>query len=108
MVYFLDESTFEIRIDITLPWVRRKKGTIYKSKNLKPTFKSGRSFVNIWVCISLFKKGPLVILAKGARMNSKRYIQEVLYLNAVPFYDQLMEEYGDALWQQNGAKYHTF
>jgi hypothetical protein len=40
-------------------------------------------------------------------MNSKRYIQEILYPNAVPFYDQLVEEYGDALWQHDGARYHT-
>jgi DDE superfamily endonuclease len=48
-----------------------------------------------------------VILANGARMDSKRYIQDVLYPKAVPFYDQLVEEYGDALWQQDGARYHT-
>jgi DDE superfamily endonuclease/Transposase len=107
LVCFSDESTFEIGIDTTPPWVRRKKGTAYESRNLKPTFKSGRSSVGIWGCISLSKKGPLVILAKGARMNSKRYIQEVLYPNAVPFYDQLIEEHGDALWQHDGAKYHT-
>ena len=40
-------------------------------------------------------------------MNSQRYIQDILYPNAVPFYDQLMMEYGDALWQQDGARYHT-
>jgi hypothetical protein len=63
--------------------------------------------VGIWGSISLFKKGPLVILAKGAQMNSRCYIKEILYPNAVPFYDQLVEEYGDALWQQDGAPYHT-
>jgi hypothetical protein len=107
LVVFSDESTFEIGIDTRPPWVRRKKGTAYESRYLKPTFKSGRSSVGIWGCISLFKKGPLVVLAKEARMNSKRYIQEVLYPNAVPFYDQIVEEHGDALWQQDGARYHT-
>jgi Transposase/DDE superfamily endonuclease len=107
LVAFSDESTFEIGIDSTPPWVRRKQGTAYESRNLKPTFKSGRSSVGIWGCISLSKKGPLVILAKGARMNSKRYIQDVLYPGAVPFYHQLVEKYGDALWQQDGAGYHT-
>jgi DDE superfamily endonuclease/Transposase len=107
LVCFSDESTFEIGIDTTSPWVRRKKGTAYESRNLKPTFKSGRSSVGIWGSISLSKKGPLVILAKGARMNSRRYIQEILYPSAVPFYDQLLGEYGDALWQHDGAKYHT-
>jgi hypothetical protein len=40
-------------------------------------------------------------------MNSKRYIQDVLYPKAVLFYDQITEEYRDALWQQDGAGYHT-
>jgi len=75
LVAFSDESTFEIGINTTPPWVRRKQGTAYESRNLKPTFKPGRSSVGIWGCISLFKKDPLVILAKGARMNSKSYIQ---------------------------------
>ena len=77
--------------------MRRKRGTTYKSRNLKPTFKSGRSSVGIWGCFSLFKKGPLVVLAKGARINSRRYIKEILYPNIVLFCDQLVEEHRDML-----------
>jgi hypothetical protein len=32
-------------------------------------------------------------------MNSRRYIKKILYLNAVPFYNQFIKEYKDALWQ---------
>jgi hypothetical protein len=40
-------------------------------------------------------------------MNFRRYIKEILYLNIIPFYNQLIKEYKDALWQQNKAFYHT-
>ena len=47
LVAFSDESTFELGVDTSPPWVRRKRGTAYESRNLKPTFKSGRSSVGI-------------------------------------------------------------
>ena len=47
LVGFSDESTFKLGIDTSPPWTRRKIGEAYKSKNLKPTFKSGRSSVGI-------------------------------------------------------------
>ena len=40
-------------------------------------------------------------------MNSKRYIQLVLNENAHPFYQKVMEYHGDAIWQEDGARYHT-
>jgi hypothetical protein len=48
LVAFSDEATFEIGLDTTPPWVRCKRGAAYESRNLKPTFKSGRSSVGIW------------------------------------------------------------
>jgi hypothetical protein len=57
--------------------------------------------------ISLEKKGPMVILPEGQRMNTKTYINKVLGPCVTPFYDELMEEYGDAVFQQDGARYHT-
>jgi transposase len=107
LVAFSDEATFEIGLDTRPPWVRRRKGEAYESQNLKPTFKSGRSSVGIWGAISLTIKGPLRTLTKGARMDSQRYIRQVLYPLAVPFYDCIVEKYGDALWRQDGASYHT-
>ena len=104
---FSDESTFEIGIDTGPPWVRRKLGKAYESQNLKPTFKSGRSSVGIWGAISMDFKSDLVILPRGERMTSKRYISMILNTAAHPFYEKVMEHCGDAIWQEDGAPYHT-
>lgn len=106
-ICFSDESTFELGIDTTPPWVRRKHGTAYESKNLKPTFKSGRSAVGIWGAISTNFKSDLLILPAGVRMNSERYIGLVLNEKAHPFYEKVMEAHGEAIWQEDGARYHT-
>ena len=106
-ICFSDESTFEIGIDSRPPWVRRKRGQAYESRNLKPTFKSGRSAVGIWGAISMNFKSELLIVPRGARMNSQKYIGLVLNEKAHPFYQKVMEEHGDAIWQEDGAKYHT-
>jgi hypothetical protein len=47
LVGFLDEAIFELGIDTRPPWVRRPTGKPYKSKYLKPTFKSRRLLVGI-------------------------------------------------------------
>jgi hypothetical protein len=52
-------------------------------------------------------KGLLVILPKGARMNSTKYCNIVLNDHAYPFYEKLTLEKGCAIWQDDGAKYHT-
>jgi hypothetical protein len=96
-VAWSDEATFEIGLDTTPPWVRRPKGKAYESQYLKPTFKSGRSAVGIWGCISLDFKGSLVILSKGARMNSTRYYNTILNDYVYPFYEKLTHEKGCAL-----------
>lgn len=57
--------------------------------------------------MSLDFKGPLVILLKGARMNSTRYCNIILNDHGYPFYKKLTHEKGCALWQDDGARYHT-
>ena len=42
-----DESTFEVGHDGTVVWVTRGPGEEYEEKNLKPSFKSGRSAVSV-------------------------------------------------------------
>ena len=106
-ICFSDESSFEIGITTTPPWVRRKHGQAYESRNLKPTFKSGRSSVGIWGAISLDFKSELAIIPHGKKMNSKRYILQILNKKAHPFYEKVMEDRGDAIWQEDGARYHT-
>lgn len=106
-VSFSDESTFELGFDNTPSYIRRKKGRAFESQYLLPTFKSGRSSIGIWGCINLNLHGKVVILPEKARMNSGLYIDLILNQTGHLFYEQVMEEHGDAIWQDDGAKYHT-
>jgi transposase len=106
-VAFSDECTMEIGLDVTPPWVRRPKGKAYKSQYLKPTFKSGRSSIGVWGSISLNLKKNIVVLPSNVRINSAIYCNTILNDYAYPFYEAIAEKHGDALWQDDGAKYHT-
>ena len=68
-VCWSDESTFELGYDGRTVWITRAPGEEYLEKNLKPSFKSGRTSVGVWGCFMGRYRGPLVILGKGARMN---------------------------------------
>jgi hypothetical protein len=51
--------------------------------------------------------GSLVILPKGARINQRRYTEEILKPYFVPFYKKIRSKYGkEVVKQENGAKYH--
>ena len=63
--------------------------------------------MGIWGEISLDFKGGFVILKKGARINSYRYINKILIPHAAPFYVKRTLKYGDAVFIQDGAGYHT-
>jgi transposase len=104
---FSDESTFELGIHTLTTYVKRKKGDALKPQYLLPTFKSGRTTVGVWGCIDYTFKGKLVILPPNTHMNSTIYCNTILNDNGYPMYQQVMEEYGDAVWQDDGAKYHT-
>ena len=101
-----DKATMELGIDTTPPYVRRKIGTAYKSINLKPSFKSGRSATSVWGGICLKYITNLVILPKGGRTNSAKYIK-VIHDEGFNLYQRIIDEYGDAIWMQDGAPYHT-
>jgi hypothetical protein len=76
-------------------------------KNLKPTFKSGRTSVGVWSCFCGTEMGPLVILLDGARITATRYLQTVkdYYM---PFYRRMREKYGlEVIIQEDNASWHT-
>jgi len=104
---FSDESTFELGSHTLTTYVKRKKGEAFKPKYLLPTFKSGRTKVNVWGCMHNTFKGKLVILPANTNMNSKLYCDTISNDHGHPMYQQVMEKYGDAIWQDDGAKYHT-
>ena len=90
-VIWTDEATFETGLDSRSCYVSRKKGTAYESRYLKPTFKSGRTTIGIWGAITMYRKGPIHILAKERRMNSDIYIEEVLKPLGVSFYEDCLK-----------------
>ena len=106
-VCWSDEATFEIGYDGRNWWVTRAPGEEYLEKNLKPSFKSGRTAVGVWGCFMDTILGPLVIIPKGARMNQTRYTEEILKPHFVPFYRKMRRKYGkEVVMQEDGAKYH--
>ncbi|KAF2462519.1 uncharacterized protein BDR25DRAFT_248997, partial [Lindgomyces ingoldianus] len=60
-VAYCDEATFEVGLDTRPPYVRQQHGKAYKSRYLKPTFKSGRTTVSVFSVISLNFKLELFI-----------------------------------------------
>jgi transposase len=104
---FSDESTFELGSHTLTTYVKRKKGQAFKPQYLQPTFKSGRTKVNVWGCIDYTNKGKLVILPPKTNMNSELYCNTILNDHGHPMYQKVMEKRGDAIWQDDGAKYHT-
>jgi len=103
---FCDESTFEVGIDTRPPYVRRKAGNGFESRYLRPTFRSGRSTISVFGVISLDFKSELFVNIKGERNNAKRYCR-ILHNVGMPFYQRLIEERGEAVWVQDGARIHT-
>ena len=92
-VCWSDEVTFHIRADGSIFNVTRGAGEEYLEKNLKPSFKSGRTTVGVWSCFYGDRMGPLVIIEKGGRMTAKRYL-ETLKEHFIPFYERIVEKYG--------------
>jgi transposase len=103
----LDECTLEIGYDELNYWITRGPGEEYLPKNLKPTFKSGRTSISVWGCFCGDELGPLVVLPKGARMNQVLYTEHVLKPHFIPFYKKMVRKYGpDVVIQEDGAKFH--
>jgi len=108
-VCWSDEVTFEIGEDLTNFMVLRRAGreAEYAPKNLRPTFKSGRTTVGVWSCFCGDEMGPLYILKEGQNMNAKRY-HWVLQTLFIPFYLRMKEKYGpEVVMQEDNAPWHT-
>ncbi len=67
--------------------------------------KHGGDGVMMWGCFSWFGLGPLIRI--DGRVNSQRYIEEILGYHVIPFLESFEEENGDYLFQQNNAPIHT-
>jgi transposase len=107
-VYWSDEVTFEIGEDLRGFFVTRGAGREeeYADKNLRPTFKSGRTTMGIWSCFCGDEMGPLYMLPEGENMIAKRY-KYVLQKLFIPFYEEMRAKYGDeVVMQEDNAPWH--
>lgn len=108
-VCWSDEVTFEVGEDLQTFWVTRGPGREeeYADKNLRPTFKSGRTTVGVWSCFCGDEMGPLYMLPEGENMTAKRY-KWVLQRLFIPFYEEMRRKYGDeVVMQEDNAPWHT-
>jgi len=91
-------------------WVTRSAEEEYDENCLVPTFKQSSIRVMVWGCIMGGKKGPLVVLdypgGRGGGMTAKRYQEQVLEGVLGDFYQQMCEERGMAVYQEDGASCH--
>ena len=105
-VCWSDEATFYVGEDNNVFYVTRGVGEEFKLKNLRPTFKSGRTAVGVWTCYCGDEMGPLVIIPKGGTMTARRYIQ-VLKKHFIPFYRRMRKKYGaQVVMQEDNASWH--
>jgi len=105
-VCWSDEATFVVGEDRTVFYVTRAPGEEHLPKNLKPTFKSGRTAVGVWSCYCGDKIGPLVIIPKRGTMTAKRYL-ETVKKHFLPFYRQMKRKYGlGVVMQEDNAPWH--
>ena len=105
-VCWSDEVTFEVGANGSVFYVTRGAGEEYLDKNLKPSFKSGRTSVGVWSCYCGDEMGPLVMLEKGERMTAARY-KATLEEHFIPFYEEMVEKCGpDVVMQEDNAPWH--
>jgi len=74
-------------------YVIRGLGEEYLDKNLKPSFKSGRTLVSVWSYYCGDGIGPLVIIEKRRRITAKRYL-ETPKKYFILFYRRIVQKYG--------------
>jgi hypothetical protein len=79
-----------------------------KSRYLKPTFRSGRSSVDIWAAITWNIKGPIHFVQKEGRMNSEIYVNQMLHDLRLSFYEKCARERDYMIWMNDDADYHIF
>ena len=104
-----DEVTFEVGENTNTFWVTHEAGREeeYADKNLRPTFKSGRTTVGVWSCFCGDEMGLLYMLPEGENMTAKRY-KWVLQRLFIPFYKRMVKKYGsDVVMQEDNAPWHT-
>jgi len=104
-VVWSDESRFTMFQNDGKIRVWRLVEEKYNINCLVPTMKHGGGGIMMWGCFSWFGLGPLVRI--DGRINSERYIEEILGYHVIPFLENFEEENGEYLFQQDNAPIHT-
>ncbi len=104
-VVWSDESRFTLYQNDEKIRVWHLQEEKYKVSCLVPTVKHGGGGIMMWGCFSWHGLGPLVRI--DGRINSERYIEEILGYHVIPFLEEFEEEYGEYLFQQDNAPIHT-
>lgn len=63
--------------------------------------------MRIWGAIIYGKKGLVHFLGKKGKITSEIYIDQVLRLLGVPFYEECLREIGKILYMDDDAAYYT-
>ena len=101
----MDESSVEIGKESRQCRVWRRIGERYNQSCLVPTFKSGRSSIMVWGCITYGKRGPLICSPHGRR-KAVDYVELVLAGPLWDFYVKTYDEMGVAQVMEDGAPVH--
>lgn len=104
-IVWSDESRFTLFQNDGKIHVWRLPKEKYDVDCLAPTVKHGGGGVMMWGCFSWYGMGPLVRI--DGRINSQRYIEEILGYHVIPFLEIFEEENGEYFFQQDNAPIHT-
>ena len=109
-VIWSDECYVHVGDDRGIVWVTRAANEEYEEDCLVPTFKQSPIRVMVWGCIMEGRKGPIVVLnypgGRGGGMTAHRYQEQVLDGPLHEFYQEMCEERGLAVFQEDGASCH--
>ncbi|KAF7964799.1 hypothetical protein HWV62_2878 [Athelia sp. TMB] len=91
-------------------FVTRTADEVYDESCVVPKFKQSGLRIMVWGCVMKGRKGPLVVLeypgGKGGGMTAARYQEQVLDRVLHEFYQEMAEERGQVVFQQDGAPCH--
>ena len=100
-----DESRFTLFQNDGKIHVWRLPKEKYDVSCLTSMVKHGGGGVMMWGCFSWHGLGPLVRI--DGRINSERYIQEILGHHVIPYLEEFEEDNGEYFFQQDNAPIHT-
>ena len=104
-VVWSDESRFTLFQNDGRIRVWRLPNERYKVDCVVPTVKHGGGGVMVWACFTWNELGPLIRLE--GKINSQRYIEEVLQNATIPFIKSLRPKKAVYIFQHDNAPIHT-